>query len=231
MKASNISAPKSAPAAPASSSKPSPLPVQSQAIKIADFIELAECGIGAIVDAGEMLVKLHAEDKSVFAKIMQDAPWMTVDILWNFYAVGTKAVHPKLLLYAGTSVYTRLSAMSYSAQEKALNNAEEIQQIKVAGNRPKEYRTKFRREMESKTPKPEPTPEPEVHRSETEKEKLLSESHRRTYGYYMIVIKPGKSPQFFSRVGNPINSQTIRITQDPDDPTSLIANLELYQVI
>ena len=62
-------------------------------------------------------------------------------------------------------------------------------------------------------------------------DKELEQAHHKEHGIYMVVIKPGKNPQFFKRSGIPINAQRVRLMKDPDDPSALIANLELYEFI
>jgi hypothetical protein len=214
--------------------------------KILDFLEMLEAGIGCFGEAGEILVSMYDADKSVFAKITKEAPWVTVDMLWTLYRIGNKQMHPEVLLYSGSRVYGRLLGMSYAEQEKAIKSPVEMEKlqekpaVKVKTNRQIAGEHFLKTSGPSKmdgdyllTEKQRRTEyndgiKPSLGR---QIEKEVAEFSKKEHGVYMIVIKPGKNPQFFKRTGTPLYTQKIQLMQDPDDPTALIANVELYEVV
>ena len=225
MKTLNAIAPKSAPNAPVDSSVSSP-PGQPSMVSV--FVGLVEKGVGHFSAAGGLLVEMLKDDQRVFPKIITAAPWLTVDILWTFHRIGSKIVHPKVMLYSGQRIlFPKLLAMSYAEQAEIVEHPERMAAL-VSEPRKRWNHLALDR---SKPPKDERKPEPAPFLKKSEKENLLESAHHKEHGVYQIVIKPGKQPQFFKRTGAPMDAQRVRLMKDPDDDTALIANLELYEYL
>lgn len=202
-------------------------------IKEADGLAVAGLAVSGagFLEAGRELVELYVRDNGVFNKIMRQAPWVTVDMLMTLLRIGRKEIHPKVLLYSGRKIFDRMIALPYDRQEKLVNDPMAMgdfmqgEPTKTGGKRSDGF-VRVRQKEVALTPeaakafvlgrKPvEPVVPP-----------VIAKEH----GAYMVVIKPGKNPQFFKRTGTPYNAQRVRLEQDPDDPGALIANLELYEM-
>lgn len=66
-----------------------------EATCIETFVRLVNEGIKAWTIAGEILVALvKMNGGKVFDKIIAQCPWMTTNLLWNFYKIGTHELWP-----------------------------------------------------------------------------------------------------------------------------------------
>lgn len=67
--------------------------------------------------AGAVLVKLREKDRSVFSEIIRRAPTLTVDMLLTLERVGSRQLHPKLLMNAAMPA-KRLIGFPYDEQDR-----------------------------------------------------------------------------------------------------------------
>jgi hypothetical protein len=187
------------------------------------FLEVVGNGVSCFLEAGEWLAKCYDKDKSIFSKIIAEAPWMTVDILHTFVSIGLKRIHPEILLYSGTREFPKLLAMSYDEQTKAIEHPATIQAMKEAPTprAPGAWKRTVKLDSARK----------ELRDPDLKPASMMELAHQKAHGIYQIVIKPGKPMQIYKGFGESDDMQKVRMMKDPDDQNGLVANIQLYEVI
>lgn len=89
-------------------------------VSVKSFLALVEEGIKAWEHAGDMLVVLVSfNGMQIFQTIIRECPWMTQNLLDQFYAIGKRRLYPKVLVACRNSgVARRLSLLPYQTQKE-----------------------------------------------------------------------------------------------------------------
>lgn len=90
----------------------------SEEAAIDTFIALVEQGIDAWKKAGHVLVQLvNKGGVGTLMDITAKCPWLTANLLWQFYRIGTGEIYPKVLVICrNAGVSRRLAVLPYSKQ-------------------------------------------------------------------------------------------------------------------
>lgn len=182
------------------------------------FIQLVEEGIDSWVKAGDIICQLvNAHGTKIFGEIQSRAPWMSRNLLMQFYKIGTKEIYPKtLILCSNASVARRLCLLPWGVQktvcEKGLPVVEDgevdarikhvhsltmkdaavaLTSVGFRSTKDQVELLRFRQNHWSNgRPKPEPKPiSPSVERAPVRMETLLT---RKEYGHYILQFQNGK---------------------------------------
>lgn len=86
-----------------------------------DFLKAVKAGIQCWELAGQILVKLKAQDSGIFKKIMMHAKWMTAEILTSFYRIGEGKLYPQVMLLRQCPAESALLMAEYDVQRQLCN--------------------------------------------------------------------------------------------------------------
>jgi hypothetical protein len=85
--------------------------------RIEEFCSLIQAGIDAWKRAGKILCKLLDDDATIFAKILEQRPYLTRETLESFERIGRRELYPYLAVDNSPGA-RRLAALPYSEQER-----------------------------------------------------------------------------------------------------------------
>jgi hypothetical protein len=85
------------------------------------FAKLVSEGIKKWEQAGKLLVALSDADPSVYSKITQRHPFVSMDMLMAFEKIGRKQLHPILLL-SDSPAARKASTLPYQDQKKIIES-------------------------------------------------------------------------------------------------------------
>jgi hypothetical protein len=88
---------------------------------IKDFIAAVDAGVKSWERAGQLLVEMLNRDRTVFKKITEAYPHITMDMLEVFHSIGLRALYPLTMMLPRT-VLPIVRSMRYDAQVEVNNN-------------------------------------------------------------------------------------------------------------
>jgi hypothetical protein len=92
------------------------------------FVALVQKGIKCWEEAGALLVGMvKANGVVVFRRITDRCPWLTQNLLWNFYKIGMREIYPPVLIIPTNAVISRrLAALPYDKQKEVCERGLEV---------------------------------------------------------------------------------------------------------
>lgn len=89
------------------------------------FTALIQTGILCWVEAGKLLNEELAKDPQFRQRLMEENPWLTMDVLYTFERIGRREIYPQLMLDCSPAA-KRIIQFPYEVQESLYGSMIEI---------------------------------------------------------------------------------------------------------
>lgn len=97
---------------------------------VEQFVNLVQIGVDAWTNAGRMLVEMVKNNPNIFSKIVQAAPWVSIDVLASFHRIGLGTLHPRVLLLKPRHA-ALVSTLPIEKQTQLIDNPDALAELKT----------------------------------------------------------------------------------------------------